>query len=48
MFFRKDLRGHLRQLARSASYDLILTADSATLKLDNQKNVGGACVYTKK
>ena len=37
-FFRRDKRGKLRLLSRNARDDDILTADSATLKLDNQKN----------
>ena len=45
-FFRKDHNGHLRQLSRFASEHDILTADSATLKLDNQKNGWkGVCVH---
>ena len=45
-FFRKDHRGQLRQLSRFASDHDILTADSATLKLDNQKNGWkGVCVH---
>jgi hypothetical protein len=37
-FFKKDLSGRLRRLPWSASLELILNADSATLKLENQKN----------
>ncbi len=37
-FFRKNAMGQLRQLSRHAPDDEILSADSATLKLDNQKN----------
>jgi len=37
-FFKKDQRGRLRQLPRTAADKAILSADSATLKLDNQKN----------
>jgi hypothetical protein len=45
-FFRKDTTGTLRQLSRLASDDAILTADSATLKLDNQKNGWkGVCIH---
>ena len=45
-FFRKDQSGTLRQLSRFAPYEDILTADSATLKLDNQKNGWkGVCIH---
>ena len=45
-FFRKDGAGHLRQLSRLAMSADILTADSATLKLENQKNGWkGVCVH---
>jgi len=45
-FFKKNSRGSLRCLPRDASDVLIMTADSATLKLDNQKNGWkGVCVY---
>ena len=45
-FFKRDARGQLRQLSRLASNHDILTADSATLKLDNQKNGWkGVCVH---
>ena len=37
-FFKKDSAGQLRKLPRTASRYAIMTADSATLKLDNQKN----------
>jgi hypothetical protein len=37
-FFKRDNKGHLRQLNRQAQVHDILSADSATLKLDNQKN----------
>jgi len=37
-FFKKNEEGQLRQLARNAHDDKIMTADSATLKLDNSKN----------
>jgi hypothetical protein len=47
-FFRKNVRGHLRCFPRNAPSDLILTADDATLKLDNQKKGWkGVCVYHK-
>jgi hypothetical protein len=45
-FFRKDKLGHIMCLARTAPLANILTADGATLKLDNQKNGHkGVCVY---
>jgi hypothetical protein len=45
-FFRKDATGNLRQLGRNAPEDLIMTAESATLKLDNQKNGWrGVCIH---
>jgi hypothetical protein len=45
-FFKKNIRGQLHCLSCDATADLILTADSATLKLDNQKNRWkGVCVY---
>ena len=45
-FFHRDRKGVLRQLPRNASEELIMTAESATLKLDNQKNGWkGVCVY---
>ena len=37
-FFKNNKRGQPRQLARNATDDEIQKADSATLKLDNQKN----------
>ena len=37
-FFKKDERGRLRMLNRWASAKAIMSADSATLRLDNQKN----------
>ena len=37
-FFKKNAMDQLRQLPRKAVDDVILSADSATLKLDNQKN----------
>ena len=44
-FFKKNEEGQLRQLARNAHDDKIMTADSATLKLDNSKNGWkGVCV----
>ena len=45
-FFKRNRKGHLRQLSRFATRHNILTADSATLKLDNQKNGWkGVCVH---
>ena len=45
-FFKRDPAGRLRQLSRSASDADILSADSATLKLDNQKNGWkGVCIH---
>ena len=45
-FFAKDSRGHLRMLDWEAPDDVIMSADSATLKLDNQKNGWKAvCVH---
>jgi hypothetical protein len=45
-FFKKTKLGQLRCLPKNAPYELILSADSATLKLDNQKNGWkGVCVH---
>ena len=45
-FFKKNGDGKLRCLPRTAPDHLIMTADGATLKLDNQKNGWkGVCVY---
>ena len=45
-FFKKDKQGNLRCLPRDAAPDVIMTADGATMKLDNQKNGWkGVCVY---
>jgi hypothetical protein len=45
-FFKRDHAGRLRQLSRIAGDQEILTADRATLKLDNQKNGWkGVCVH---
>ncbi len=45
-FFHKNNRGQLQCLPCNASDELIASADSATLKLDNQKNGWkGVCVY---
>ena len=46
MFFFRDAKRHLRQLPINAHDKEILSADGATLKLDNQKNGWkGVCVY---
>jgi hypothetical protein len=37
-YFKKNSRGQLRCLPRDAPDELIATADSSTLKTDNQKN----------
>jgi hypothetical protein len=45
-FFKRDRSGALRQLSRQADSSLILSADSATLRLENQKNGWkGVCVH---
>ena len=45
-FFKKNAAGKLRCLPCNAAPSLILTADGATMKLDNQKNGWkGVCVY---
>ena len=45
-FFKTDKNGILRCLPRNAPHSLIMTAESATLKLDNQKNGWkGVCVH---
>ena len=45
-FFKINPRGDLRQLGRTAPITDILTATSATLKLDNQKNGWrGVCIH---
>lgn len=45
-FFKRDVTQQLRQLNRRAQASAFLTADSATLKLDNQKNGWkGVCVH---
>ena len=45
-FFKTDGTGRLRQLSRAAPAADILMADSATLKLDNQKNGWkGVCIH---
>ena len=46
IFFLRDSKGHLRQLPINALDEDILSADGATLKLDNNKNGRkGVCVY---
>jgi hypothetical protein len=40
-FFKKDKQGNLRTLPRDSPDEHIASADGATLKLDNQKNLGG-------
>ncbi len=45
-FFKKNKMGTLVCLLNNAQASLVLTADSATLKLDNQKNGWkGVCVH---
>ncbi len=45
-FFKTDKHGTLHCLPRNAPVSLIMTAESATLKLDNQKNGWkGVCVH---
>ncbi len=45
-FFKRDRTGNLRQLPRTASHTDIMFADSATLKLENQKNGWkGVCIH---
>jgi hypothetical protein len=45
-FFSKDKKGRIRQLPRNASEREMMTADSSTLKLDNQKNGWkAACIH---
>jgi hypothetical protein len=45
-FFKKNANGQLRCLSREAPEHLLMTADGATMKLDNQKNGWkGVCVY---
>jgi hypothetical protein len=45
-FFSKDKKGRIRQLPRNASEREMMAADSATLKLDNQKNGWkAACIH---
>ena len=45
MFFRQDAKGNLRQLPINALDEEILSADVATLKLDNKRTDGKYCVY---
>jgi len=45
-FFKRNTRGQLRCIARTAPDWMIASADGATLKLDNQKNGWkGVCVF---
>ncbi len=45
-FFKTDNKGILQCLPRNAPHFIIMTAESATLKLDNQKNRWkGVCVH---
>jgi hypothetical protein len=45
-FFGKDSSGNLVQVGRNAPRELIMSAQSATLKLDNQKNGWrGVCIH---
>jgi hypothetical protein len=45
-FFKMDKHGILQCLPRNAPFSLIMTAESVTLKLDNQKNRWkGVCVH---
>ena len=45
-FFHRDQKGVLRQLPRDSPDELIMTAESAALKLDNQKNGWkAACIH---
>ena len=45
-FFKTDKNGIMRCLPRNAPHSLIMTAESATLKLDNKKNGWkGVCVH---
>jgi hypothetical protein len=44
-FFKKDKWGRLKQIPRNTPARVILSADAATLKLDNQKNGWkGVCI----
>ena len=45
-FFRTDAKGNLRQLGCNAPREIIMTVQSAILKLDNQKNGWrGVCIH---
>ena len=46
--YKKTKLGQLRCLPKNAPYQLVLFADSATLKLDNQKADGKGCVFARK
>ena len=44
-FFKRDKSGALKQMSRNAPAHMIMSADSATLKLENQKNGWhGVCI----
>ena len=46
ILFCQDAKGHLRQLLINALDEETLSADGATLKMDNQKNGWkGVCIY---
>ncbi len=47
-FYKHTKSGQLRCLPKTAPYELVLSADSATLKLDNQKNGWKGCACTRK
>ena len=47
MFFCQDAKRNLRQLPRNAQDEDILSADGATLKLDNKQMDGKERVFTK-
>lgn len=48
-FFKQNTHGKLQQLSRMAPVNDIMSADSATLKLDNQKNGWkGVCIHQQK
>ena len=46
-FFCQDAKRHLPQLPRNTLDEEILSADVATLKLDNHKMDGKECVFIK-
>ena len=47
MFFCQEAKGNVNQLPINALDEEILSADVATLKLDNQKMDEKECVFTK-